>query len=79
MSSVETVADLSAARLSKSYDRDNLLEDLERLKGLSFQAQLSNSAWNMRKWGYARQKLFEALNVMVGSERLRLRLTCAAN
>ena len=32
----------------------------------------------MRKWGYARQKLFEALNVMVGSERLRLRLTYAA-
>jgi hypothetical protein len=42
MSSVETVADLSAAGLSKSYDRNNLLEDLERLKGLSFQAQLSN-------------------------------------
>jgi hypothetical protein len=33
----------------------------------------------MRKWGYARQKLFEALNVMVGSERLRLRLAYAAN
>jgi hypothetical protein len=33
----------------------------------------------VRKWGYARQKLFEALNVLVGSGRLRLRLTYAAD
>jgi hypothetical protein len=33
----------------------------------------------MRKWGRARQKLFEALNVLVGPERLRLRLTYAAD
>ena len=31
-----------------------------------------------RKWGRARQKLFEALYVLVGPERLRLRLTYAA-
>jgi hypothetical protein len=33
----------------------------------------------MRKWGRARQKLFEALYVLVGPERLRLRLTYAAD
>jgi len=42
MSSVESVTDLSAARLSKAYDRGRLLDDVERLKAFVFQAQLSN-------------------------------------
>jgi hypothetical protein len=33
----------------------------------------------MRKWGRARQKLFEALHALAGPERLRLRLTYAAD
>ena len=33
----------------------------------------------MRKWGRARQKLFEALHALVGPGRLRVRLTCAAD
>jgi len=32
----------------------------------------------MKKWGRARQKLFEALLALAGSERLRIRLTYAA-
>jgi hypothetical protein len=37
----ETVVDLSAARLSKAYDQRKLLRDMESLKGLGFQPQLS--------------------------------------